>query len=243
MMQNSLFQIGGTPAQSYRGILMRANPKLHLEAFAAISEHIPDNAKIVDLGAGQGAFSLRLRDNGYDVLAVDNNPTDFMAADVVFSEVDFNDPSQITSFRTKFANTFDVAIGMEVIEHVHNPWDYVALLSSLIKKGGHVLITTPNVESSMSKLHFLFTGKHLHFNEHDLAESGHINPITLFELETIAKSMNLDIVISEDICRMAKFTVSKRLSILCMSTLNTLFGWMFGSRGNGDILLVLLKKR
>jgi 2-polyprenyl-3-methyl-5-hydroxy-6-metoxy-1,4-benzoquinol methylase len=242
MMENSVFQMGAMPAQSYRGILMRANPKLHQEAFAELSKHIPKHAKIVDVGAGQGAFSLRLGDNGYDVLAIDNNPSDFKATDVPFNEVDFNDPKQIMDFRTKNANSFDVAIGMEVIEHVHNPWDYVALLSSLVKKGGHILITTPNIESSMSKLYFVFTGKHLHFDEHDLEESGHINPVTLFEMETIAKSMNMEIVISKDICQMAKFTISKKIFTLFISTLNTLFGWTFGKRRNGDILLVLLKK-
>jgi SAM-dependent methyltransferase len=241
-MGNSMFMTGLAKAQFYRGILMRANPKLHQEVMAVISSKIPKPASIVDLGAGQGAFSLRLSDNGYDVLAVDNNPADFKAVQVPFCEVDFNDLEQIKNFRYKHKEKFDVAIGMEVIEHVHNPWEYVGFLSTLVRKGGYILITTPNIESSMSKLHFLFTGKHLHFDDYDFIESGHINPITFSELKIIADYMKLDIIFSKDVCKMSKFTISRRLFILCISVLNVLFGWCFGTRRNGDILLILMKK-
>ena len=40
----------------------------------------------IDVGAGQGAFSLRLQDEGFEVMAVDTNAPDFKATSVPFTK-------------------------------------------------------------------------------------------------------------------------------------------------------------
>jgi 2-polyprenyl-3-methyl-5-hydroxy-6-metoxy-1,4-benzoquinol methylase len=241
-MKNFLFQIGGEKSASYDGILMRANPSLHAETLMQAKDYFPKNAKIVDLGAGQGAFSKRLHDNGYDVLSVDMDPSDFKAAPIPFKAVNFNDEAELKQFRQQYKETFDVAIGMEVIEHVENPWEYIRLLSDLVKPGGTILITTPNIESSFSKLMFLFTGKHLHFNQSDLEGSGHINPLNMFELETIISKTNLKIVKKAVLCRISKMILSSNIKINFISVLNLFFGWSFGAMRSGDIAMIIAKK-
>ncbi len=40
------------------------------------------------------------------------------------------------------ANTFDLIVATEVLEHLHSPWLAVAEMHRVLKKGGHLLLTT-----------------------------------------------------------------------------------------------------
>ncbi len=41
-------------------------------------------------------------------------------------------------------NFFDAILCMEVIEHLHNPEDFLKEMKRILKKGGHLILTTPN---------------------------------------------------------------------------------------------------
>ena len=50
----------------YRGLKIHAIPSLHEQCMALIAElRLPSTAKVLDLGAGEGAFSQRLLDAGH----------------------------------------------------------------------------------------------------------------------------------------------------------------------------------
>jgi 2-polyprenyl-3-methyl-5-hydroxy-6-metoxy-1,4-benzoquinol methylase len=80
---------------------------------------------------------------------------------------------------------FDAACCLEVIEHVENPWKLFRDISETLRPGGRLLLSTPNVASFLSRLIFLRSGKFHQFGTEDIAY-GHINPVTPFEMETIA---------------------------------------------------------
>jgi 2-polyprenyl-3-methyl-5-hydroxy-6-metoxy-1,4-benzoquinol methylase len=241
-MFNSLIALGSPKTAYYRNILIRANPALHAEALEVVKEALPDGAKIIDVGAGQGAFSLRLQDNGFDVVAVDTNAPDFRAHSVPFTKVDFNSASDVDGFLQREAERYDCVVGMEVIEHVENPWEYFRFLSKLAKAGGCILITTPNTQSAMSKIQFWFENKHAHFSDGDFEGSGHINPLTTWELQLIASETKLEIIRLGCLCRIPKFTVSRNVRYMLYGILNILFGWSMGRVRNGDILYLLARK-
>jgi 2-polyprenyl-3-methyl-5-hydroxy-6-metoxy-1,4-benzoquinol methylase len=240
-MDNWLIGFGSTPAQSYKGILMRANPKLHAEAFAILSGYLQPGAEVIDVGAGQGAFSLRMSDAGIKVLAIDVNKDDFKASGIDYRAVDFNKSYEIDALKLDLFGKFDASIGMEVIEHVENPWDYIRLLKGFVKPGGLVFITTPNIESTYSKLDFLFSSKHAHFRIGDYHGSGHINPLTELELRIIAEAENLEVIEIRSICSLPKIWITRNIPYLFYSVINTLFGWSFGKNANGDILCLVAK--
>jgi 2-polyprenyl-3-methyl-5-hydroxy-6-metoxy-1,4-benzoquinol methylase len=232
----------GSPKTGYyKEILMRAHPMLHGEALAALNRHLAPPAKVIDVGAGQGAFSLRLRDAGYDVLAVDTNRPDFRAKGVSFRDVDFNVESQVKSLLDNESHKYDLVVGMEVIEHVENPWSYLQTLKSLARNDGLIILTTPNIESAISKLQFMLEGTHAHFTLGDYHGSGHINPLTYFEIELIAAHYNLKVVESGTFCRIPKFTVSRNVKYMFYCLANVLLGCFMGPRRNGDILYFILK--
>lgn len=242
MTLSRLIQIGTPPAQSYDGILMRANPSLHEQAFGVLRSHVEPGTNVIDVGCGQGAFAARLRDHGYNVQAVDKNPDDFRATGVEFTKIDFDIPQQIETFKVSHAEKYDVAVGMEVIEHVENPWEYVRFLLSLVREGGSVLLTTPNAESVQARVDFLFSGIFTHFNRSDFVQSGHINPLTFHELQLIAESMNVEVLAFRSICPLPWVVISRHPGVVLRSLLSSAIRLFSGQRASGDIICLLLRK-
>jgi SAM-dependent methyltransferase len=191
MSTNKYFIVGHKKHYYYKGLLMRADTGLHEQIANTVREKLPNGGKILDFGCGQGAMSLRLHDLGYEMLAVDLDPEDYKCKDVPFEQLNFNDKQAVVAFLTKYKNSFDLVLGVEVIEHVENPWDYVRDLKTMVKPGGYILISTPNTTSWLSRMFFLFTGKFHQFMEDNL-EYGHIAPITPYHLGVILKAEDLD---------------------------------------------------
>ncbi len=241
-MDNWLIRFGTKSAQNYKGILMRANPKLHDESYDLLSKCLKVGNSVVDVGAGQGAFSLRMNDAGYQVLAVDVDKNDFKATGVSHRVVDFNSQDSLEKFKSEYMATFDASIGMEVIEHVEDPWKYIQLLKDLTKPGGIIFLTTPNIESVYSKLEFLFTTKFMHFSKADYYSSGHINPLTEMELRIIAEAKNLEVISLTALCRLPKIWITRNFPYFAYSLFNLLFGWTLGQNANGDILCLIARK-
>jgi SAM-dependent methyltransferase len=184
--------IGSKKLDYYKGLLIRADLGLHDQIAETLVKLLPAGARILDMGAGQGALSLRLKDLGFSVTAVDVNKEDFSASesDIEYIQLNFNDKSSVDAFISSHQNMFDAVCGVEVIEHVENPWEYVRNLTSLVKEGGVVLVTTPNTTSWLSRFMFFWKGQCLSFDEGGLVY-GHINPVSAWELHVIMERIGL----------------------------------------------------
>ena len=128
-------------------------------------------ARALDLGAGSGAFAVRLREAGWDVVAADLNAVDYEAG-VPFVQIDFN--------RQDFAaelgpGSFRLITSVEVIEHVENPIGFLRNVKRLLKPGGVAILTTPNVDNTPARIKFLFLGTIRMMDAH--SEKTHITPI------------------------------------------------------------------
>lgn len=232
-----LIWIGSPTAMSYKGILMKANPDLHAELAEYISGVIPLGSKVLDMGAGQGAFSMRLNDLGYQVLAVDQNATCFLPKDIPFVQLDFNDSAAVQEFANDHASQFDVVIGMEVIEHVESPWDYIRLLSKLATSDGHIIITTPNADSWVCRWTHLLTGRMYHFEDGDYRTSGHINPVPSWELSIISERLGLHIREMRQLCRLPLIWLTRNINIMIGSIVMALITFLIKGPTKGDIIL------
>jgi len=58
------------------------------------------------------------------------------------------------------AESFDVVLLIEVIEHLENHRAAICELARVLKPGGILILTTPNVMRIKSRLHFFLTGYH-----------------------------------------------------------------------------------
>ena len=153
------------------------------DIYEKVLKFLPDcqGGEVLDLGAGQGFLSRKLKDIGYAVRACDIDQENFRCPDIPFSCADLND-------RFPFPDDYYACVvSIEVIEHIENHFRFMAEAFRVTRPGGLIIITTPNVMSLPSRLHFLlygFTdcapvpidpGRPDYFMEH-------INPISLPEL-------------------------------------------------------------
>lgn len=123
------------------------------------SKKVDKALKILDVGAGHGAFTKELHDMGYQVQACDLFPEEFHYKKIVCDKVD------ITQVFPYGENTFDVAIAIEVTEHIVDHEMFFKELSRILKPGGNLYISTPNVLSLKSRMRFLSSGFFYSFRE------------------------------------------------------------------------------
>ncbi|MEO9079520.1 MAG: hypothetical protein ABI268_09420, partial [Rhodanobacter sp.] len=60
---------GGRPMREYKGLSIYAAPGLHEAAADMLRNAVSADVRVLELGAGSGAMSLRLADMGFDVTA------------------------------------------------------------------------------------------------------------------------------------------------------------------------------
>ncbi len=142
---------------------------------------------VLDMPAGNGLFADKLRQIGFVVTCGDFNSErrDYVYVNME-QQLPFDD------------ETFDFVTCMEGIEHVINPNKLIEELSRVVKKGGHVIITMPNVQNFYSRLMFLFTGVFYQFNSefsrHPMGnpiDRGHISSLTYTQLNYLFSEYNL----------------------------------------------------
>lgn len=131
----------------------------NLQAYALITAHLQLQHKVLDLGAGRGHLSRRIGQwftsrgaQASQVLASDIATEGFQASEVPFQAVDFNRS-------LPFADaSFDLVYSIEVFEHLHRPYDTLAQCYRILKPGGRLVVSTPNILQLGSRLRFFFTG-------------------------------------------------------------------------------------
>ena len=108
--------------------------------------------RVLDIGAGQGALSLRLHEAGARVSACDVVPEQFDVPGVDFRAV-------LADGRLPFDDaSVDAAVAIEVLEHIDGHDKFFAEVARVLAPDGIVMFTTPNILSLKSRVRFLFTG-------------------------------------------------------------------------------------
>ncbi len=162
-------------------IAMPGTHEKFLEYFE--KQEIPKTVKILDLGAGHGAFTKRLYDMKYDVRAADLFPEIFRFEEVECTRVDITETFPYPD------NTFDIVIAIEVSEHIADHENFFKENSRILKPGGKLYISTPNILSMKSRWRFLFTGFFQSFHPLELKNYDglqHINSRTIDQYNYIA---------------------------------------------------------
>jgi len=193
-------------------VLVDKNAKGTQEKVLSILKSMPPG-RLLDAPAGEGALSQKLV-KSHDVFAVDIDENYFKLSEVPFKKVDLN---QSLPFEDSF---FDYVVCIEGIEHLENPFLCIREFARILKPGGSLVISTPNIMSIKSRTRFLFYSYHDFFRfislddgfRHGLPEyeHQHINPMTYMELQYAMQKAGLGIV---DIYT-NRYVAAKRWSIL-----------------------------
>jgi 2-polyprenyl-3-methyl-5-hydroxy-6-metoxy-1,4-benzoquinol methylase len=168
-----------------------SSPKTTERALALLEDLDWSQARVADVGAGRGWFSRvlseRLRETkGLDpkehVFPCDAAPDSF--------EVDELDCVPLgPGGRLPFEDaSFDAAVSLEVIEHVEDQLGFLKEIARIVKPGGLVIVSTPNVLSLTSRIRTLLWGFPELYDPLPLEGgdprvlSGHIHPIAPYFL-------------------------------------------------------------
>jgi len=163
----------------FEGRKVMTDPGIHCAIADEVAKRIAPRSRILEIGAGAGAFSTRLHKMGYAVHAVDIDGSVFHVPEVSFTKVEPEDNlSDIFS-----QNDFDAIVAIEVMEHLRSTWEFFNQAAKLLVPGGHIFLTTPNLCSFYGRIVFLKEGRFFHFQGEDSWKMGHINPMPFFVIE------------------------------------------------------------
>jgi 2-polyprenyl-3-methyl-5-hydroxy-6-metoxy-1,4-benzoquinol methylase len=205
-----------------------------------INKKFPKDARILVLGAGAGAFDERVIDLGYtDITAVEFRSEIYKARGKVI-ERDLNQDFDVLSETGKF----DCVVAIEIVEHLENHFHFIRNIEKIIKKDGMLYITTPNVESSLSRVKYFLTGYLDLFSAKDINVTGHINPIFkhifLYHLENATSFKLISIIKNRSVWEMSNYPNIKIKSVVLVARFLSLFA---KNNNDGQINILSIEKK
>ena len=128
----------------------RSNPG-HTRAYRTRARHVmemaasvlPPGARILDIAAAQGNYTLWLAERGFDVTWNDlrGDLEGYVRRKWERGTVRY---APGDAFALSFPQPFDLVVVTEIIEHVAHPDEFLRKAASLTRPGGYVLLSTPN---------------------------------------------------------------------------------------------------
>lgn len=191
--------------------------KMQLFQRLTCSAHIHDNivnrfrryflsGRILDIPSGDGVNSRRLSKAGFSVLAADLFPVILDSYGIEYNRVDMTKPLPYEN------DSFEGILCSEGIEHIDNQIDLLNEFHRILKPGGILVVTTPNLLNLEGRLGLLLTG-HAHrrramvvstaayWSEQPLTNSkeenvyfGHVFLINIFQLRFFITHVGLEVL-------------------------------------------------
>jgi len=108
-----------------------------------LTERLAPNARILDIAAAQGNFSIALAEMGYKVTWNDlrEDLADYVRLKQERGNIEF---APGNAFELNFPAPFDAILIAEIIEHVAHPDEFLRKAANLVKPGGYIVMTTPH---------------------------------------------------------------------------------------------------
>ncbi|SPF47675.1 putative Methyltransferase type 11 [Syntrophobacter sp. SbD1] len=138
--------------------------------------------KILDIPAGNGLLSDKLRQDGHLVVSADINRErpEFVYANMG-NKLPFCDAD------------FDTVVCLEGLEHLVNPQFAISELCRVCRNDGYIVVSIPNIQNCYSRLNFLCKGFFFQFPPYappsisacEELDLGHLSPLTLRQVELL----------------------------------------------------------
>jgi SAM-dependent methyltransferase len=138
-----------------RGPMAMSRPGLH-DTVLKVLDPLP-RGLILDCPAGEGALAERLIAAGFDVRACDLYDELFRLDGV---EIKKGDLSGTLPYAGK---SFDYITSLDGLEHIDSPPQAFREYRRLLKSGGHLIISVPNIMNVEERLKWLLFGYTSHF--------------------------------------------------------------------------------
>ncbi|MGI8436630.1 MAG: class I SAM-dependent methyltransferase [Chthoniobacterales bacterium] len=172
-----------------------AYKKRRRETIRLLTEVLEPGARILDVAAAQGNFSLTLAEMGYDVTWNDRRAelVDYVRMKHERGTITY---SPGDAFEIDLPRLFDAALITEIIEHTAHPDQFLARIATLVRPGGYIIMTTPNGAYFRNHLpKFSECSDPAIYEEHQFKpdSDGHIFLLHPEEIEPLAVSAGLEL--------------------------------------------------
>lgn len=166
--------------EAYERLQIIAHEKTHRKVLR-IFEAFPNRGPLLEIPAGEGALAWQLNKLGYTVTAGDIDPKFFKVGSIPCIAIDLNRKFPVEN------EQFDFVSCIEGIEHLQDQFQFVRECHRVLKPGGHLVLSTPNILNLASRLKFLLSGFYSlvprPINEFSVIPVfDHINPATYYQL-------------------------------------------------------------
>ncbi len=159
----------GVTGRDFEGVCIHAALGVHEHAALLVLAALAPGARLLDAGAGSGALTTRLASLGYDVIASDLDGSWFQGGTPIV-EWDLASASLPAGIDP---GSFDGVCAIETLEHVHDPTQALRNLYALLRPGGRLVVSTPNVTHPRSRVKFLLRGAPAYFGRLEFHMPGH----------------------------------------------------------------------
>lgn len=109
--------------------------------------------RVLDIPAGAGAFTQRMQKRGIEVYSAD-------IENILMVENDNFEIANMNHTLPYEDGFFDAIACIDGIEHLERPFDFVRECFRVLKKGGCLVISTPNISALRSRWRWMLTGHH-----------------------------------------------------------------------------------
>lgn len=159
-----------TDTPTYKGLIIQAYREVHEKVSEIVSTRMPAASTVLDLAAGQGALSQRLMDLGYNVCCTSwNNRLKITPSREFCLDLD-----REFSVADVGGSRYGCVLAIEIIEHLHNPYQFLCSVRKIVADDGVLILSTPNIQSALSRLQILLRGSPLSFSDEEIIRNRHI---------------------------------------------------------------------
>jgi cyclopropane fatty-acyl-phospholipid synthase-like methyltransferase len=114
---------------------------------------LPPGARILDAPCGGAAsLTLALCERGFDAIGADIDPEAATHLGKAFEKANLDAPLPWPD------GSFDAVISTEGIEHLENHFSFLRQVNRILKLGGLLVLTTPNINALRSRVRFFGSG-------------------------------------------------------------------------------------
>lgn len=153
--------------------VQRVPASYHSHVRSDVFPWIPRGGKILDFGGGDGATAAALKAAGHgECIGVADlvEPDPANAIDFAFRG-DLADPEVLARIASE-QGPFDTILCLDILEHLIDPWAMVARLHGLLKPGGCIVASIPNVRHYSVLLPLL--GGHWRYEDAGVLDRTHL---------------------------------------------------------------------
>lgn len=172
----------------------------HVQMQELFPINISKNSKILDYGCGMGGVSKLFSDKyNCHIDAVEISDNELKKATLTFGDDNNINFTLLNEFDFP-KETYDFIFSSQVIEHVHNPGNYLSKINSMLKKEGHLLIGLPNIVNLNYLLNSAFFSqkraikRSKYILENYYKAGDHINGWDPYHFTTLLASCGLELV-------------------------------------------------